>query len=89
MNPGVLFFEMAFWVRFYSNFAIICPIIDLKLGRGCIKVFNGWGSIQEWGSNNMDTVFVIKDIFSYKQVQNKKVLLIYDCTLKNLNNSWS
>ena len=23
---------------------------------GCIRIFNGWGSIQEWGSNNVNTV---------------------------------
>ena len=41
------------WLQFDHFF----PIFDLNWAFGCIKIFNEWGSIQEWSSNNVNIVY--------------------------------
>ena len=56
---------MVFWVGFNSNLAVICPIFAHfwpKTGflTGVVLEYTmGGGSIQEWGSNNVDMVCIV------------------------------
>ena len=46
--------QFKFYLIFSDYYQILTKI--WVLDWGCIKILNGWNSIQEWGSNNANTV---------------------------------